>query len=128
VALREGHGVWRLDLEQNTWHHVAGTGAPGYTGDGGPAELARLNGPKGIDVGSDGSIYVVDTENQVIRKIANGVITTIAGRGPDHRGFDGDGKDATAASLNRPHGICVSPANEVFIGDTENHRVRVVIP
>ncbi len=128
IALREGHSIWRLELDSGILRHVAGSGERGYSGDGGPAESATFNGPKGIAVGPGGNIYVVDTENQVIRKIdhATGSILTVAGSGPGGRGFAGDGRAATEARLNRPHGICVGPDGSIYIGDTENHRVRVI--
>jgi sugar lactone lactonase YvrE len=131
IALREGNSVWRLDLDAGTLHHVAGTGQKGYGGDGGPATSATFNGPKGIAIGPKPyDIFVADTENQVIRRIdrQTGLIYTIAGSGPMARGFAGDGGPATKASLNRPHGICVGPDGTVYIGDSENHRVRAVRP
>lgn len=126
IALREGHSVWRLDMKAGTLHHVAGSGAKGFSGDGGPAQDATFNGPKGIAVGPHGHVYVVDTENQAIRKIdtKTGVVTTVAGAGPQHRGGSGDGGPATQAELDRPHGICIGPDGTVYIGDTLNHRVR----
>jgi len=128
IALREGHSVWRLSLKTGVVNHVAGTGKRGYTGDGGLAKDATFDGPKGIALGPDKSIYIADTENHVIRKIdaATGIISTIAGRGPQHKGGTGDGGPATEATMDRPHGICVGPDNAVYIGDTLNHRVRVV--
>jgi sugar lactone lactonase YvrE len=127
LALREGHSVWKLDLRDGIWRHVAGTGKQGFAGDGGPARQAAFNGPKGIALGPDGSIYVVDTENQAIRKIApDGTISTLAGVGPQGRGYGGDGGPATAARMDRPHGVCVGPDGAVYIGDTNNHRVRRV--
>ena len=128
IALREGHSVWRMDLTSGLVSHVAGTGQKGFSGDGGPAKEATFNGPKGIAVGPDKGIYVVDTENQVIRRIdaATGVITTVAGRGPSHVGGEGDGGPATAATMDRPHGVCVGPDGAIYIGDTNNHRVRRV--
>ena len=128
IALREGHSVWTMDLNTGTLAHVAGTGKKGYTGDDGPAREGTFDGPKGIAVGPKGHVYVVDTENQAIRKIdtRQGGITTIAGHGPDARGFGGDGGPATTASLDRPHGICVGKDGAVYIGDTNNHRVRRV--
>ncbi len=128
VALREGHSVWTLDLTSGTWRHVAGTGQKGFGGDGGPAKNATFNGPKGIAVGPSGHVYVVDTENQAIRKIdtTTGLISTVAGGGPGRRGGTGDGGPATEAQLDRPHGICVGPDGTVYIGDTLNHRVRTV--
>ena len=128
IALREGHSVWTMDLNTGTLAHVAGTGKKGFTGDGGAAREATFDGPKGIAVGPKGHVYVVDTENQVIRKIdtQRGVISTIAGSGPDGRGFGGDGGVPTAAKLDRPHGVCVGADGTVYIGDTNNHRVRRV--
>ena len=130
IALREGHSVWRLDLEIGRLRHVAGTGEKGFGGDGGPALQATFNGPKGIAVGPQGRVFVVDTENQAIRRIdvATGQISTVAGSGPQHRGGGGDGGPATKAELDRPHGICVGPDGSIYIGDTLNHRVRRVLP
>ena len=130
IALREGHSIWQMELGRGVLRHVAGTGAKGYSGDGGSAKKATFNGPKGIAVGPQGKVYVVDTENQAIREInlRSGKIATVAGRGPQFRGGAGDGGSATAAELDRPHGICVSPKGVIFIGDTVNHRVRRVTP
>lgn len=128
IALREGHSVWKMNLKSGMLNHVAGTGKKGFTGDGGPAKDATFDGPKGIALGPDGSIYIVDTENHAIRKIdgKTNIITTIAGMGPKHKGGTGDGGPATQATMDRPHGICVGPDNAVYIGDTLNHRVRIV--
>ena len=128
IALREGHSVWRFDMNSQELTHVAGTGKKGFSGDGGPALAATFNGPKGIAAGPAGNVFVVDTENQAIRKIdpAAGTITTIAGGGPQQRGGNGDDGPATRAELDRPHGICVDSEGRVYIGDTLNHRVRVV--
>lgn len=128
IALREGHSLWKMDLDRGLLCHVAGTGEKGYSGDGGPALEAQFNGPKGVALGPDGNVDVVDTENQVIRRIdvRSGLVTTIAGAGPDARGYGGDGGPATSAKLDRPHGICVSAGGVVYIGDTNSHRVRRV--
>ena len=130
VALREGHSVWTLGLDSGRWTHVAGTGEKGFGGDGGAAAKAKFNGPKGIAVGPQGHVYVVDTENQVIRKIDTkaGTISTVAGSGPEQQGGSGDGGSATKAQVDRPHGICVGPDGTIYIGDTSNHRVRRVVP
>ena len=128
IALREGHSVWRMELSDGVLHHVAGTGKVGYAGDGAAAKDARFDGPKGIAVNSPGDIYIADTENNVIRVIdaATGRIATLAGSGPKAAGAAGDGGPATAAQLNRPHGVCVGPDGAVYIGDTLSHRVRRV--
>ena len=130
IALREGHSVWKLDLDTSQLQHVAGTGQKGFSGDGGPAIDATFNGPKGIAVGPSGNVVVVDTENQAIREInpTSGLIATIAGSGPSQRGSKGDGGPATNAQLDRPHGICVDAQGRVYIGDTQSHRVREVAP
>ena len=128
IALREGNSVWRMNLSDGRLTHIAGTGRKGYTGDGGPASEATFDGPKGIAVGPNGDVFVVDTENQAIRKIAishrPATVSTIAGSG--RRGGAGDGGLATEAELGRPHGICVDGDGRVYIGDTLNHRVRRV--
>lgn len=130
VALREGHSVWQIDLSSGDWQHIAGAGKQGFSGDGGPASQAAFNGPKGIAVDGAGNVFVVDTENQAIRRVdgKTGEISTIAGFGPKARGFAGDGGDATKAKFDRPHGICVDAAGIVYIGDTNNHRVRSLQP
>ena len=127
IALREGNAVYRLDMNAMSLHHIAGTGAKGYTGDGGPATEATLAGPKGIEVGPALAVYLADTENHVIRRIdpATGTISTVAGDGTVHDGPDGD---PLGCGLARPHGVYVDRAGNVYIGDSENHRVRIVRP
>jgi streptogramin lyase len=96
--------------------------------DTGPQGADFLGG--GIIVDQVGNIFVADVYNHAIRKIdtTSGTISTIAGRGPKHAGGAGDGGPATEATLDRPHGICVGADGAVYIGDTLNHRVRVVRP
>ncbi len=125
LATRGGNQVLKFDLASGKIHHIAGTGKKGYTGDGGPAKEATLNGPKGLTVGRNGRIYLVDTENQVIRAIdpKTNIITTVLGTGKAADGPDGD---PLACALARPHGIWIDPDNTVFIGDSENHRIRAL--
>lgn len=130
IALREGNSIWVMDLDAGTWSHVAGTGDKGYSGDGGRPLAATFNGPKGIALDPQGkkNLAIVDTENQVIRSIdvERNALTTVAGLGPQARGYGGDGGPARQAKLSRPHGICYGPDGAIYIGDTENHRVRRV--
>lgn len=128
IALREGNSVWRIDLGTGQIAHVAGTGAKGFT-DGQTAKKATFNGPKGIAVGRDGGVYIVDTENHVIRKIDPKAdkVSTVAGVGPKAGGYGGDGGPALQAKLFRPHGIGLGPDGAIYIGDSENHRVRAVL-
>ncbi len=125
VALREGHALWRIDLAAGTLHHVAGAGQPGFSGDGGPAKSATLNGPKGLAADAAGNLVIVDSENDAVRRydVRRQMMTTIAGHGKSGR-FDGDGGPATKASFSQPHGICVAADGTVFVADTLNHRIR----
>jgi len=121
---REGNRIRRVDRKTGVIRTIAGTGAKGYSGDGGPALQATFNGPKWIHVGPDGDVYVVDTENHCVRRIEmkTGTISTVAG---GHKGPDGDGGPATAAGMGRPHGCWVDAQGNLYTADTENHRIRV---
>ena len=125
LALREGNTVYRIDMKSRLLHHVAGTGEQGYTGDGGPARQAKLSGPKGIAVGPDQAVYLADTESHTIRRIdpKTGLITTVAGDGTRHDGPDGN---PLRCGLARPHGVFVGADGAIYVGDSENHRVRVL--
>lgn len=123
LALREDNAVYRIDPKEGRIHHIAGTGENGYTGDNGPAKLAKLNGPKGIAWSPDGGVYIADTESHTIRRIdlKSGIITTAAGTGER-----GDGPESSPAEckMARPHGIFVDRKGVVYVGDSEAHRVR----
>ncbi|HEX4795122.1 MAG TPA: hypothetical protein VH370_15110 [Humisphaera sp.] len=125
LALREGNAVYKLDLKAGTIHHVAGTGKQGNTGNGGPALAATLSGPKGLSVGPDGNVYLADTESHTVRMIdpIKGTIALIAGDGTKGDGPDGD---PFKCKMSRPHGIFVDANGDIFIGDTESNRVRVI--
>jgi sugar lactone lactonase YvrE len=105
---------------------VAGNGTAGYSGDGGLAASAQLNGPKGvaIDSSTPPNVYIADTDNNRVRKVSGGVITTVAGNGTS--GFSGDGGSATNAELSFPEAIAVDNAGNLYIADTDNNRVRKV--
>ena len=105
---------------------VAGTGSAGYSGDGGAAESAKLQEPALVAVDSSGNLYIADTGNNRIRKVTSGgTISTVAGTGS--AGYSGDGGAATSATLNSPAGIAVDAAGRIWIGDSTNARVRVLI-
>jgi sugar lactone lactonase YvrE len=107
-----------------TW---AGTGARGYTGDGGPATEATFAGPAAIAIDGQGSVYVADFANHCIRMITSeGIITTIAGTGTS--GYNGEGKPALESQIGEPCGVDVDREGFVYIGDQVNNRVRVVTP
>jgi uncharacterized protein (TIGR03437 family) len=105
---------------------VAGNGAYGYSGDGGPATSARLYGPSGVAVDSAGNLYIADTWNYRIRRVSTGMITTVAGNGTGS--YSGDGDPATSAELNAPYGVTVDSAGNVYIADSRNNRIRQLVP
>jgi DNA-binding beta-propeller fold protein YncE len=126
ICLRNDHKVRKVDKRTGIIRAIAGTGEQGYSGDRGPALQATFNGPKEIAIDGQDNIFLVDTENHCIRRIeaASGLVTTVAGTG--QAGGHGDGGPATAARLKRPHGACVDEDGNVYVGDSENHRVRFV--
>jgi sugar lactone lactonase YvrE len=103
---------------------VAGTGEQGYSGDNGSAKSAVLDSPAGVAVDAAGNIYIADTHNNRIRKVTSGTITTIAGTGV--AGFSGDGGAAASAILNLPTALAVDAAGNLYIADTNNHRIRKI--
>ena len=104
---------------------LAGTGVPGFGGDGGPATLAQLQGPSSVAVDSIGNIYIADQRNNRIRKVTPvGVISTVVGTGVS--GYSGDGGPATAAEINTPTCVYIDKHNELYIADCYNHRVRKI--
>jgi NHL repeat-containing protein len=110
-----------------TINTVAGNGTFGFAGDGGLATLAELSIPADVSPTADGGYLIADTPNQVIRKVSSsGVITTVAGNGTV--GFAGDGGPATAAELRYPDGVAALPDGGFLIADTENSRIRLVLP
>jgi uncharacterized protein (TIGR03437 family) len=103
---------------------VAGNGYTTLTGDGGGAIRASLNAPTGVAADHSGNLYIADTGNNVIRKVSNGIISTVAGTGT--AGFAGDGGLATKAQLHHPQGIVVDDSGNLIIADTYNSRIRMV--
>ncbi|WP_165452623.1 cadherin-like beta sandwich domain-containing protein [Paenibacillus thalictri] len=104
---------------------IAGTGENDYWGDNGPADTAKLSGPGGVTVDVYGNLYIADTSNHRIRKVdATGTITTVAGS--DDSGFAGDGGPAVDARLYYPNAVAIDGAGNLFIADTYNNRIRKV--
>jgi len=104
---------------------VAGTGEPGYDGDGGPAAAARLNGPYGVYPDSRHGFLIADSQNHVLRRVdATGLIETIAGTG--RPGNTGDEGPARQAAFDTPQGIVVDEAGSIFVDDEHNHEIRVI--
>jgi len=115
---------------------IAGTGDPGYSGDGGSARLAEIGmqlalgqfpyaSAQGIAVDTLGVVYIADNLNNRVRRITrDGLITTVAGDG--RAGFTGDGSQATLAEIDHPQGIAVDSLGAIYIADTGNSRIRKI--
>lgn len=119
--------VRRIDMQTGNSVVVAGNGTAGFSGDGGPATEAQLQGPAGITLVADGAIIIADTGNHRLRfvDLSTGLISTIAGTG--EAGFSGDGGPATAAKLNTPSAVLRDPGGRLFIADTGNNRIREIV-
>ena len=134
VALDGYDNLYIADFENNRIRKVdAGTGvistvagsSGGYSGDDGPAVAARLNRPAGVAVDGAGNLYIAEWGNNRIRKVdAAGVISPVAGAG--RSGFGGDGGPAVRARLNRPVGVALDGAGNLYIADLGNNRIRKV--
>ena len=128
IYFSEGCHVIRRVRRDGTLAGTAGMPARGgFSGDGGPATAALLNEPDGITFDRAGNLYIADRGNDRVRKVTpDGIISTVAGNG--QRGFSGDGGPAANASLNYPSGLALDRAGNLYITDTNNHRIRMVTP
>jgi sugar lactone lactonase YvrE len=119
------HRVRRVDAATGVISTIAGTGTAGFSGDGGPATAARLNGPVSVVVDGSGNLYITDANNFRIRRVnlATGVISTIAGNGSNST--SGDGGAATAAALNEARGIALDGAGNLLIAAGVIRRVNL---
>jgi DNA-binding beta-propeller fold protein YncE len=124
ILERQGSTLRAVDPHSGVIRIVAGTGERGYGGDDGPAAAAVFDAPKELAIDREGNLLIVDTENHAIRRVdlRTRTVATIAGSG--RQGGDGDGGPARAAALDRPHGAAVAADGSIYIGDTNNHRIR----
>jgi DNA-binding beta-propeller fold protein YncE len=124
ILERQGSTLRAVDPHSGIITTLAGTGERAYGGDDGPALAASFDAPKELAIDREGNLLIVDTENHAIRRvdIRTGTVATIAGSG--RQGGDGDGGPARAAALDRPHGAAVAADGSIYIGDTNNHRIR----
>jgi sugar lactone lactonase YvrE len=134
VALDPRGGIAVVTEERRVQHlssagvrTIAGTTAPGFSGDAGPATAARLDQPTSIAFDARGNLFITELGGRIRRvDAATGTINTFAGVGG--QGFGGDGGPAVRAQLDRPHGLAVAPDGTVYFGDTFNNRIRKVAP
>lgn len=129
IADFNNHAIRKISPD-GTITTVAGNGAAGFSGDGGPAVKAALNITPAVTVDQSGNVYVCDRDNHRVRKVDRwGIITTIAGNGIEATTREiGDGGPATAASLNRPVGLAIDRHGNLYIAERDAHRIRKVTP
>lgn len=113
--------VRRIELD-GTIETVAGTGIAGDSGDGGPATSAQLSNPNGLAIDAQGRLVIADVLNNKVKRVENGIITTIAGTGSP--GSTGDTGPATSAKLFNPNDVAIDPQGRVLIADTYNSKIR----
>src|SRR5262249_17215253 len=103
---------------------VAGNGAAGFSGDGGPAASAQLNGPVAVAADGAGTLFISDRNNNRIRMVDSaGIITTVVG---STAGFSGDGGPAASAQISNPGGVALDRSGNLFIADAGNNRIRML--
>jgi len=126
IADASNHIVHKLNIKSGILTVVAGNGSYGYSGDGGLATQAQFIYPVAVALDKSNNLYVVDESAESVRKInlSTGVITTVAGNG--NWGFSGDNGPATSAKLNNPIAIAIDTANNLYISDYSNNRIREV--
>jgi sugar lactone lactonase YvrE len=127
VSDTENHRIRAIDLATGMVNAFAGTGEPGYNGDGMPAAMAQVNSPRDLEIGPDGDLYFADTNNSRIRAIDldTGMIRTVVGNG--NLGLDdAERLPATETTLRRPFGLGFDPEGNLYVTDSLNSRVLKV--
>ena len=125
IADTNNHAIRKVTRDGNI-NTIAGTGVPGFLGDGGPPTAAQITAPAAVALDAAGNLYVSDASMRVRKIYPGSVITTIAGTGAS--GYSGDGGLATLATFNAPSGIALDPAGNLYIADSANNAVRLLQP
>ena len=132
IADRQNNRIRKIASGTGIISTLAGSGPAngdgGFSGDNGPADSAQLAQPNSVTVDALGNVYIADLSNNRIRKVSNGIITTVAGSGPGGStgGFSGDGGLADTCMMYYPRGVAVDPAGNIYFTDSQNSRVRKV--
>jgi len=127
VSLAAGAAVCSLEAQSAmTITTYAGDGVAAFSGDGGPAASAALNFPKGMAIDAAGNLYIADSQNFRVRRVSNGIISTVAGNGID--AYSGDGGLATNAAFSDIQAVAVDAQGNLYIADSDNRRIRKVTP
>lgn len=125
VADTQNHAIRTIDTETLEVTTVAGTGTPGFAGDGGPATEAQLSAPTGVWPLPDGGFVIADSQNHRIRLVdADGVVSTLAGTGVP--GFAGDGGPALEAQLYAPADVLADDDGTLYVADMANGAIRAI--
>lgn len=126
IAERQADRIRKVDLNTGIITTVAGNGSRGYSGDGGLATEAELDAPYDVHVMNDGTLLIADQGNDVIRKVdgVTGIITTVAGAGPD-AGTDGDGV-ATEMKLDGPRSVIADAEGNLYVAEINSSRIRKI--
>jgi sugar lactone lactonase YvrE len=122
--VESGQRVRKVSAADATISTLVGTGASGSSGDGGAATNTELMLSNSVALDSSGNLYISEAGSHRIRKVSNGIISTVAGNGT--QGYGGDGGSATSAQLNNPTGLTVTPSGDLYIADTGNSAIRKV--
>jgi DNA-binding beta-propeller fold protein YncE len=127
IADVESHRIRFIHPSLGLLRTQAGTGTPGFSGDGGDGSLAQFHFPTDLAVDNANAVFVAEAGSHVIRKVDHfNQVTTVAGMGGSS-GLSGDGGAATSAQLNRPNALLLDEENrKLYISDADNHRVRVL--
>ena len=126
LAVPPAHAILRVTPSGQISLYAGDPGVAGFRGDGGSPAAARLSNPLDLFIDRRDRLFIADTGNHRIRRVTNGVIETIAGSGA--YGFQGDGPDATKLALASPWAVAADEAGNVYVADTENHRLRAIAP
>ena len=114
-----------LTMDSQCIYLFAGNGTAGYSGDGGQATLAQLSNPTGITIDGNGNIYMTEASCHVRKISVGGIISTIAGGGPNNLG---DGGQALQAQFDTPTAIAIDLGGNIYVADYNNHRIRIISP